>query len=201
MKVILLGTWYDPPTEILATKTLIDWGADVINAQMDSPAYIQEAQSYYEETGKKVYTFGTYAPQGEFGTDVVLSGANFNHAAIYEPRILKAIFGKMEAYEHTTLIQEGAVVWGYDYETLVNSKYEDELKSITVTDQELGSMSAYDLAVARNEQFKDPRVLYQVFAGPLVDTDGNVRVEAGQVLSPMDFWVNLNWYVEGIIPP
>lgn len=38
----------------------------------------------------------------------------------------------------------------------------------------------------------------QIYAGPLSDRDGQLRVSAGQVLSDKDLW-KMEWFVKGVI--
>lgn len=201
VKVIQIGSWYDPPTEALATQTLIDSGVDVINGQMDGPAYIIEAQKYYEETGNVVLTFGANNPMWESGEDVVLSGCLLKWEKCYEPLLLKALYGEVESSEHTGLIKEGGTVWGYDFGVPISPKFVNEAEETMVTVPVEGTISIYDLAMLRNEQFKDPRVAYEVFKGPMRDSDGTLRLQDGETMSTMEFLVTIDWFVEGVIPP
>ena len=39
---------------------------------------------------------------------------------------------------------------------------------------------------------------FQVYAGPLKDRDGNLRVKEGEVLSDGDLW-QMDWFIDGVI--
>jgi simple sugar transport system substrate-binding protein len=202
MKVIVMGTaWYDPETAKAAFETLVEWGADVVAHTEDSPATISAAQSHYEETGEKVLVFSHYTPMKEFGPDVVISGQLVRWEKWYEHLILMTQQGIVENWQHWGLLHGDFVTMGSDWGEPVNPIFINELEAVTVEDPVLGTISVYDLIMHRYEQFKDMRVTFEVFKGPIYDSDGVLRVEPGEVIDFHYLNFEINWYVEGIIPP
>ncbi len=201
IKVILLGSWFDPPTEALATTTLVDWGADIVNSYMDTPAYVQAAQKIYDDTGERILAFSVDTPFEEYGPDVVISGQMYDRTRSLEDLVVKALHGYIETGEHNALMAEGGAVWGMDWDTQINPDMLSEVEAATVNVPAIGEMNLYDLLQLRYGQFIDVRKPFDIFKGPLRDSDGVLRIAEGDTMSPYEFWVTLDWYVEGIIPP
>lgn len=201
MKVLVTGKWYDPATVTTETETLIDWGAKAIAFTQDSPAVIREAQKHYEETGERVYSFSHYTPMKSEGKDVVVSGQLVKWEKWYEPLLRKAKQGKIENTQHWGLLHGGYVKVGATWNETINPKFKDDLKEVKVKDPVLGKINVYNLIHKRLKQFKQKRVLYEPFTGPIYDTEGNLRLKKGEKISTQDLRWNMNWYVKGIIPP
>jgi simple sugar transport system substrate-binding protein len=202
LKVVVMGTaWYDPGTTTTAFHTLVEWGADVVAHTEDSPATVTAAQTLYEDTGERVYVFSHYTPMKEFGPDVVLSGQLVHWEKWYEHLLLKAYHGEVENWQHWGLLHGGYAEIGSDWGELINPLFVDDLKAATVTDPVLGEISVYDLIMTRLEQFKELRVTFLPFTGPIYDTEGNLRLKPGEVISTEELRWGFDWYQEGIIPP
>jgi len=201
-KVIETGAYYDPGTGATVTRTLIDWGADVITGVEDTPSDAREAQKYYEETGNQVYTFSRYSPFLEYGPDVVLSGCLYHWEKLMLPLILKARIGICESEKFIWVeMRDGVEELGATWNTPINPKFVDALKAVKTTDPVFGEISVYDLVMERVAQFKDTRVNFDPFTGPLYDTNGNLKARAGETM-PEDavLWA-MDWFVQGVIPP
>jgi len=202
MKVIVMGTaWYDPGTTTTAFNTLADWGADVVAHTEDSPATIQAAQTRYEDTGDRVYVFSHYTPMKQFGPDVVLSGQLVHWEKWYEPLLLKVQQGKVENQQHWGLLAGGFVEMGTTWGEPIRPDIVDNLRAVTVTDPVLGTINVYDLIMKRYEQFSGTPTAFHPFTGPITDTDGNLRLKSGEIISADEINFTIDWYVEGIIPP
>lgn len=202
MKVLVTGSWVDPETDALNAESLIDWGADVIGFTADAPAVISKCQEHYDDTGKKIYSFSHYSPMKKFGPDVVVSGQLVNWEKWYEPLLLKAQQGEAENYQHWGLMNGGYVELGSDWNEPINPEFIDKLEAVTITDPVFGEISVYDLIMKRCEQFKETRVTYHPFTGPIRDCEGNLWLEEGKVISQDNLrWGMKDLFVEGVIPP
>ncbi|KXA90244.1 hypothetical protein AKJ39_00190 [candidate division MSBL1 archaeon SCGC-AAA259J03] len=201
MKVVETGEWYDPGASTTATETLISWGADSIAFTVDSPAVVQTCQSHYEETGERVYSFSHYSPMKSQGSDVVLSGQLVKWEQLYEDLLLKARSGVIENFQHWRLLQSGAVEMGSAWNEPINPEFVDDLQAETVTDPVFGEISVYELIMNRLEQFKQLRVNYHPFTGPIYDSEGNLKLKEGQILHQDNLRFGMDWYIEGTIPP
>ena len=201
-KVIETGAYYDPGTGATVTRTLIDGGADVITGVEDTPSDAREAQKYFDETGNQVYTFSRYSPFLDYGPDVVLSGVLYHWEKLMLPLILKAREGIADSekflwVEMVTGVEELGATW----DTPINPKFIDALQAVTTTDSVFGEISVYDLVMERVAQFKDTRVNFDAFTGPLYDTDGNLKARAGETMHEDDVLWAMDWYVQGVTPP
>ncbi len=201
MRVVETGAWYDPSASQSAANTLIDWGASSIAWTVDSPAAIQAAQSHYEETGERVYSFSHYTPMKDQGPDVVLSGQLVHWEALYDDLLSKALAGTVEPYQHWCLIHEGCVEMGTTWDEPINPEFIDELESVTVEDDVLGEVNVYDLIMHRQQQFEQLRVTFHPFTGPIRDHEGNLRLEEGEVIGQDELRFGFDWWIEGVMPP
>lgn len=202
MKVIVMGTaWYDPGTATTAFNTLVDWGAEVVAQTEDSPTTLQTAQALFDDTGKRVYAFSHYTPMKEFGPDVVLSGQLVHWEKWYEPLLLKAQQGEVEDWQHWGLLAGGYAEMGTTWDEPIRTDVINDLKAVEVTDPALGTINVYDLIMTRLEQFNELRVTFLPFTGPIYDTEGNLRLKSGEVISTEELRWGFDWYQEGIIPP
>ncbi|KXB02434.1 hypothetical protein AKJ44_00485 [candidate division MSBL1 archaeon SCGC-AAA261F17] len=201
MKVIETGAWYNPGASTTAANTLISWGADAIAFTCDSPAVVQACQSHYEETGERVYAFSHYTPMLSQGPDIVISGQLVHWEKLYEDLLLKARAGVVENFQHWRLLHSGAVQMGSTWEDKINPEFVDDLKAVTVSDPVYGDINVYDLIMKRLDQFKQLRVNFHPFTGPIKDSDGNLRLKDGEVLPQDNLRWGMNWYIEGTIPP
>lgn len=202
MKVIVMGTaWYDPGTATTAFNTLVDWGAEVVAQTEDSPTTLQTAQALFDDTGKRVYAFSHYTPMKEFGPDVVLSGQLVHWEKWYEPLLLKAQQGEVEDWQHWGLLAGGYAEMGTTWDEPIRTDVINDLKAVEVTDPVLGTINVYDLIMTRLEQFNELRVTFLPFTGPIYDTEGNLRLKSGEVISTEELRWGFDWYQEGIIPP
>jgi len=200
-KVIESGTWFDPPTERSIAQQLIQWGAVAIEHYQDSPAINQACQDYYEDTGNRVLCFSHASPYLEYGPDVVAAGHIEAWDVIYEKYIIYALANQTLHEDFWGYIGNGVVVFGADYNVMINPNIIDMLEEVTVSDPVLGEVSVYDLIMYRLSQFKDPRVTFHIFTGPIYDVDGNLKLKPGEVMDLNALRYEFDWFVEGVIPP
>jgi simple sugar transport system substrate-binding protein len=80
IKIIWINTWFDPPREADAAKTLADQGADVLMAYADSPATLQVAAQ------RGILAFGQSSDMINFGPKTQLSSTIDNWVPYYVGR-------------------------------------------------------------------------------------------------------------------
>lgn len=201
MQVKVTGDWYAPTESRTATESLISWGADAIAFTQDSTAVVQACQSHFDEDGERVYSFSHYTPMKSKGPNVTLSGQLIHWENLYDDLLLKARSGVIENTQHWRLLESGAVEVGSDWDEPINPKFTDEVSSTYVTDPVFGNITVYDLFMKRLGQFKELRETYHPFTGPLYDSNDQLQLKEGEVISQDDLRWRMLWYVKGIIPP
>ena len=201
MRVVETGAWYDPSASQSAAETLIDWGATAIAWTVDSPAAIQAAQSHFEETGERVYSFSHYTPMKDQGPDVVLSGQLVHWEKLYTDLLSKAYAGTVEPYQHWCMIHEGCVEMGSTWGEPINPEFTDDLKNVTVNDNVLGEVNVHELIMHRQQQFAQLRHTFHPFTGPIKDHEGTLRLKQGEVMHQDDLRFGFDWWPEGVMPP
>jgi basic membrane lipoprotein Med (substrate-binding protein (PBP1-ABC) superfamily) len=174
MHVIFDNTWSDPGKEAASTNAMADQGVDVITMIVDSPITVVQTA---EQRG--IYSIGfhstavaKYAPKGW------ISGIGFTWGDFFTREI--------QAIEKGT--------WTSNPKNLVG-----DLNSDMVTLAPWGSAVPDDVkatVAAKIADFKAGKS--QVFAGPIKDNKGTMRIPAGQVGDP-SLMNTFDWFVEGVI--
>ena len=195
-------SWYDPTAATEAAEALIADGVDTLAFTEDSPAVCQVGQRHTEQ-GNQIYTFAHYSPMLEFGPDSVVSGQLVDWGKIYIDIFAKIYSGaytneNLADVDYWWMLKQDACALGGDFDTPINSKFEDELKAYMVEDTILGEISIYDLVFARLDQMKEETVLFDPFTGPIYDNEGTLKFAAGQRGTHDELW-SINWYVDNII--
>ncbi|MBI3742687.1 MAG: BMP family ABC transporter substrate-binding protein [Chloroflexi bacterium] len=174
MRVIYDNAWLDSAKEAASTNALADQGVDVVTMIVDSPiTVVKTAES------RGMYTVGfhstavqQYAPKGWIG------GIGFTWGGFFTREV--------QAIEAGT--------WKSNPKNLIGS-----LTTDMVTLAPFGSAVPDDVkqtVQAKIQDFKSGKA--QVFAGPIKDNKGNLKIAAGQVGDPS--LVNtFDWYVEGVV--
>ena len=174
MHVIFDNTWSEPAKEAASTNALADQGVDVITMIVDSPITVVQTA---EQRG--IYSIGfhstavaAYAPKGW------ISGIGFTWGDFFTREI--------QAIEKGT--------WKSNSKNLVG-----DLNSDMVTLAPWGAAVPADVKAmveAKIADFKSGKS--QVFAGPIKDNKGAVKIPAGQVGDP-SLMNTIDWFVEGVI--
>lgn len=169
--VVWTGAWYDPAKEKEAAVALMDTGCDIIVTEGDSPAAAQAA----EARGK--YAFGYNSDAKNLAPKAVLTSAVWDWAVIYKDVIDK--------------VKKGFKNWQ-------NLDYWDGMESGTI------KLTAFNDAVPKDLQkmITEKALLFKeedsIFAGPIKDQDGNLKVSKGKTMTDKEIW-NVSWFVEGVI--
>ena len=170
VRVVWTKTWYDPATEKEAAKSLLDVGADVITQHQDSPAALEAAEE------KGVYSIGydsnmaKYAPKGHL-TDPV-----WNWAPLYKKLVKEVQQGTWKSEALWPGLEDG-IVGLSPFGAVVPQAVR---KRVMTTKQSIISGKT------------------KVFAGPIRDQKGNIRVANGAAASDKEL-LGMTWFVKGVI--
>jgi simple sugar transport system substrate-binding protein len=168
-KVIWISTWFDPPKETEAAKTLINGKADVLLQNTDSTAVLQEA----ERQGK--YAFGwdsdmsAFAPKAHLGSCMLLWG-------VYYEKALNDVLNKTW--------KTGETKWGHregmtDFIKIPDFVPADAKKKV---EEAKAGLKAGTL---------------DIFKGPITDNAGKLRLKKGEAAD--DKWLSgVNFLVKGV---
>jgi len=169
VRVLWTGTWYGPGIEREAAERLLDFGADVLTMHQDSPAVVQAA----EQRGK--FAIGFHSDMSLFAPDATLTSAVWNWSGLYVEIATDLHEGRFRPVQHWPGLAEGVVDLAP-----VNPLLPDELKEAVAT--------------ARAEIIDGTR---RLFAGPVRDADGVVRIASGAVPSDADL-LRMDYFVLGV---
>jgi len=171
LTVIFTGAWNDPVKERAATEALIDQGADVIGQHVDTPTPQIVAQER-----------GVYGTGHHLDMSAVSKATQCSSVWVWDrflvPTIESIAAGTWEPgpYGAFLSIKEG----GTDIAccgSAVPKKAKDEI-------------------MAERQDIVDGKK--KIFAGPIYDQTGAVRIKEGQDISDADLW-KMDWYVKGVI--
>ena len=168
LKFILINSWYDPPKEGDAAKALIDQGCDIITQHTDSPAPLQAAAS------RGVKAFGQSTDMAQFAPEIELTASTDVWAPYYIRRIKDVLDGTWKS----------ADVWGgFDSGMLVMSPFSNMPPDVAA----LATSTMADIGSGKNK----------VFAGPLTDQAGTVKLPAGSAMDDAAL-SSMQWLVRGV---
>lgn len=169
LKLVFIDSWFDPPKEAAATETLLNLGADIVTTHTDSPAALQ----ILEQRG--LYGFGQGADMSAFAPNA-----------------------------HLTAIED---IWGPHYVARAKAMLDGSWKSENMWDGMIDGtvvISPYNknvpadvAALADEVQAGYKAGTYDIFTGPIVDTEGVERVPAGKALTLEELAV-MDWFVKGV---
>ncbi|NLR73614.1 BMP family ABC transporter substrate-binding protein [Leeia aquatica] len=169
VKVIWINSWYDPAKERQAAETLIAQGVDTLMQNTDSAAVVQTAQE------KKVKAFGWDSDMTKFGADAHLAASQINWGVYYTKAVKAAMDGNWKNEPIWWGLKEGMI----DLGALNKSLPDDVKKKVAARRADIISGKA------------------PIFAGPIKDNTGAVKVAAGKTMSDGDMH-GITWYVEGV---
>jgi simple sugar transport system substrate-binding protein len=188
--------WYGPDKAKEAAESLIAEGCDTLAFTEDTPAVIEVGQEHTEK-GKQIYTYSHYSPMQPYGVDSVVSGQLADWGVMYV-EILKALYdGTWTNKDYWWLVKEKAAVLGGSFDSIINKKFEGDLKTIMVDSKDFGKISAYDLVVKRYDQMKQGPGVFDPFEGPIQDNTGKLQVKAGARASKGEL-LSIMYYVDNV---
>ncbi len=188
--------WYGPDKAKEASESLIAEGCDTLAFTEDTPAVIEVGQEHSQK-GKQIYTYSHYSPMQPYGVDSVVSGQLVDWGVMYV-QILKDLYnGTWVSKDYWWLVKEGASKLGGSFDSIINKKFEGDLKSIMLDSKDFGKISAYDLVVKRYDQMKQGPDVFDPFEGPIYDNTGKLQIKAGTRASKGDL-MGIMYYVDNV---
>ncbi len=170
VRVVWTKTWYDPATEKEAAKSLLDVGADVITQHQDSPG----PQEAAEEKG--VYSIGYNSDMSSFAPKAQLTAAIWNWIPYYEKVVKSVENGTWKSSSDWPGIGEG-IVGLAPFGKMVPQALRDEVAAAKA-----------DIIAGK----------IKVFAGPIDDQKGAVKIAAGAVATDKQL-LGMTWFVKGVV--
>ena len=170
VRVVWTKTWYDPATEKEAAKSLLDVGADVIAQHQDSPGPQEAAQE------RGVYSIGYNTDMSRFAPKAHLTAPVWNWTPYYRQVVEQVQNRTWKASSDWPGLAEGVVdlaPFGPMVPPAVRERVQARRAEI----------------VAGRER---------VFAGPIADQQGTVRIPAGAVATDQEL-LGMNWFVQGVV--
>jgi basic membrane protein A and related proteins len=169
VKVVWVNSWFDPTNERQAADSLISAGADVIASGGDSPAPGEAAKA------AGVAWTGYDSDQSTNFPDEWLTAAVYNWGPYYAQQVQAAMDGTWAPGEYYGNIADGFV----DIAPF-GSRVTQETQ---------------DMITAKRQEIVDGK--FDIFAGPITDQAGTVRVADGESLSFGD-QMTIDWFVAGV---
>lgn len=170
--LVMNSAWVDPAKEAAATNALADAGVDVVTMIVDSPVTVVQTA---EERGIKVIGFHSDALE-EFAPEGWLTGVAYTWGPLFT-RIVESVMDGTWTSEH---IRGGVES---DYVTIANF-------GPSVSEETKEQIAAAEEALINGE--------LNIFEGPILDNEGNVQIEEGQV-GGIELLDTTDWLVEGVI--
>jgi basic membrane protein A len=167
--VVWSNTWYDPTVERQAAISLLDLGADVLLAYQDSPSTIQAAAERGALAG------GNDSDMTRFAPEAYLTNPTWHWGTYYEKVVQDWIDGTWTNEPYVGSMRDGMVGLAP-----LGPSIPDDVKALVESAKEKIISGEFD-----------------VFKGPLVDQEGNVRVAEGQVMTHAEV-LEMNWFLKGI---
>lgn len=170
VEVIYVNSWYDPATEAQAAEALVNAGADILGHEVGSPAVATTA----EERGVRLV--GYTSDRRELAPNAWLTSFTFDWSAYFISQLQAVIDGTWKP---------ALTYGGLAQDMIGNSPYGEGIDPDVI-----------DLVEERRQAIRDGSLDF--FAGPLVDNEGNVVVEAGETIPFEERTLCCLWLIEGI---
>ena len=172
LSVIFTGDWALPVKEAEASNSLIDQGADVLTAHVDSPKVVIETA---ERRG--IFSTGYHASQAALAPKGYLTGAEWNWETVYKSYIEK--LQKGEPWDH---LVRGGFKEGFIKMSPYGAAVSEEAKT---------------KAEEAKKKFLDGTMV--IYAGPLKDNAGKEIIAAGAQQGQRDIALeSMGYLVDGV---
>ena len=175
-KVVYVDSWFDPAKEADAARALIDQGVDVITQHTDGPAALQVLEEAINQGKPIVGGFGQGADMSAFAPKAHLTAIVDNWGPYYAKAVGSVLDGSWAEGSFWGGIVDGEVVIG---------DYNERIPADVVAEAEAVKAGIVDGSI-------------HPFAGPIVDTNGNVQAAEGDIIDDGEFWAAEAWYAEGM---
>ena len=171
VKLIWTNSWFDPAKEKKAAESLVgSWGADVLGQNVDSPAAGQYAKS------KGIGWVGYDNNASKYAGSSWLTAAVYDWGPYYLSRVKAAMDGTWKSGFYYGSIKDGFTGLA-PYGPKVTAKTK-------------AMIAAKKAAIVSGK--------FNVFAGPLYDQSGALKVPKGTTLKVLPDLYAMNWLVRGI---
>ncbi len=172
MSVIFTGDWALPVKEAEASNSLIDQGADVLTAHVDSPKVVIETAEH-----RGIFSTGYHASQAALAPKGYLTGAEWNWEVVYKAYIEK--IKKGEPWDH-----------------LVRGGFKEGFIKMAPYGAAVSAATKAKADEAKKKFMEGTMVIY---AGPLKDNTGKEVVAAGAQQSQRDIALeSMGYLVDGV---
>lgn len=167
MRVISINSWFDPQAAASAGAALIDSGCDFLCGIMDDPGYLRVAQE------RNVWAAMWNTDMRQFGPDAYVSSVVLDFVDYYRQTIEARLAGRWRPAGTFLTLGHGVDrdAWGARVPQAIRQEAD----------------------AARNRMLAG----WSPFTGPIRDSNGRVRVPAGQTMTDMEIF-HWNWQVEGV---
>ena len=169
VEVVWTKAWYNPEKDAALASKLIASGADVLTHHTDSSSVAELAEK------KDVQVIGYHSDMSTFAPNNHLASVVHNWGPYYAQRIQGMLDGQWQSGSEWTGMAENTSKL-----VSLSHKIPDDVRAL-VANKQAGLISG-DL---------------NVFAGPIKNYRGRVRIKAGKELSDNKL-LRMNWYVEGV---
>lgn len=169
--IVFINHWFDATLASEATTTLIQQGADVLTGVLDNSVAVAQTA---ERLG--AFVVGHNADLAKFAPTRILTGTEWRWGGLYADATNLVLEKTPFAGKHFT----GGLKEGYVARTAYSAAVPEEARK------------AADDAAA-----KIVSGMLQVYAGPLSDNKGQVRVKTGEVLTH-DQIMGMDWLIDGV---
>lgn len=169
VNVTYTSTWYDPAKEKAAAVALLDQGVDIIAQHQDTSGPQQAA----EERG--VWSIGYNSDMHAMAPGSYMTAPVWNWGAYYIEQVKAVIDGTFESHEAWNGLADGIVKL-------------DELTE---------NAPAEAAGVVEDAQAQIIDGSLNVFAGPLYDNEGNLKVAEGETMTDAEM-LGMDWLIKGV---
>jgi basic membrane protein A len=171
VKLIWTNSWFSPDKEKKAAESLVgSWGADVLGQNVDSPAAGQYAKT------KGIPWVGYDNNASKYAGQSWLTAAVYNWGPYYLSRVKAAMDGTWKSSFYYGSIKDG----------------------FTDIAPYGPSVTAKTKAMVASKKAAIVSGKFNVFAGPLYDQSGALKVPKGTTLKVLPDLYAMNWLVKGI---
>jgi basic membrane protein A len=169
--VYVTHNWFDPVGEALATRTLIERGADVIGHHTDTPIPMLEAQK------AKVWGIGYNSDMSREAPDAVLTSVVWHWGAYYTALTRSVSDGSFTTAPSFMGIKEGVV-------------------GLSTLNKTLAAPGTREALIKVTARIGDG---FDIFDGVMETNDGRRIGQANGKHSPSDITQNITWYYRNIV--
>lgn len=165
-------SWVSDSIATEATNKLLDnHNVDVLTVHTDALAPYEIAEK------RDVWIIGYNLDNQERYPKRFLTAPVWRWENFYEPRLLEVLQNKFTSRQYWLGAESGMI----------------ELSPMTA------SVPSSVKAMVELEKQKIADGVFDVFYGPVYDTEGNIRVEAGESMTDEDMLNHFDWYVKGVV--